>query len=359
MKTSLYRHHIQLSAKMVDFAGFEMPIHYEKGINYECSAVRSDVGIFDVSHMGQILINGEKAFEFVQYITTNDVSKLSPGQCQYTVICDQEGGIIDDLILYCMNDGYLLVVNASNIKKDFEWIKNQQIDKVEITDLSKEISLVAIQGPKSRDILNNIDDFKNHISDLGFYNFIDISDNHGLKIISRTGYTGELGFEIYGNHDFINSIWSLLVDNYSVNPIGLGARDILRMEMRYLLYGNDMDNKITPYECGLGWIVAGAKGDFIGRDAMFNVKKSMDKKLVGFLMNDRCVPRPGYPIVSNGNDVGYVTSGTFSSVLGHGIGMGYVKCSDINNDIFIKVRDKEFSCSLIKGPFIKGSSLFE
>ena len=359
MKTSLYDQHIKLNAKMVDFAGFEMPIHYLKGINHECNAVRNDVGAFDVSHMGQIFIKGENAFKFVQYITTNDVSKLSPGECQYTVICNPEGGIIDDLILYCMEDGYLLVVNASNIKQDFEWIKNQQIDNVKITDLSEQISLVAIQGPKSRGILNNIDDFKNHISDLGFYNFIDMSDDHGFKIISRTGYTGELGFEIYGNHDFINSIWSLLVDKYSVSPIGLGARDILRMEMRYLLYGNDMNNKITPYECGLGWIVGASKGDFIGRDAMLDIKNNMDKKLVGFLMKDRCVPRSGYPIVSNSNDVGYVTSGTFSSILGCGIGMGYVKETEIDNNISIKVRNKEFLCSLIKGPFIKGSSLFE
>ena len=257
-----------------------------------------------------------------------------------------------------MNDGYLLVVNASNIKKDFEWIKNQQIDKVEITDLSKEISLVAIQGPKSRDILNNIDNFKSHISDLGFYNFIDISDNHGLKIISRTGYTGELGFEIYGNHDFINSIWSLLVNNYSVNPIGLGARDILRMEMRYLLYGNDMDENITPFECGLGWVVA-KNSDFLGRSNVMS-KKSPDKKIIAISMNERWIPRKGYKIYNKNNEIGYITSGTFSPTINKGIALGYVNTLGFDSqNIFVNIRNKQLSADFIKGSFIEGNSLFE
>ncbi len=209
MKTSLYNQHVKLDSKLVDFAGFDMPVSYPAGINKESAAVRKNVGVFDVSHMGQILIKGDKAFEFVQYLTTNDVSLLNEGDCQYTLLCNEDGGIIDDFILYCLDDGYLLVVNASNIDKDFNWIENNIIDGVSIENLSDNISLIALQGPNSRDILSGIKGFKNIVSDLKFYKFRKYNNNQ-TGIISRTGYTGELGYEIYGEHDFINDLWSEL-----------------------------------------------------------------------------------------------------------------------------------------------------
>ena len=263
MKTNLYNQHLKLNAKIVDFAGFAMPISYPIGINQELNIVRNNVGIFDVSHMGQILIEGNKSFKFIQYLTTNDVSKIKNGQCQYTLLCNEDGGIIDDLILYRIEENkFLLVVNASNLEKDFNWMKSHKIDDILINNISNDISLIAIQGPQSRKVLSNIDRFKNNISDLNFYQFYNYSNNN-IKIISRTGYTGELGYEIYGSHHFINSLWEQLVDKYNVQPIGLAARDILRLEMCYRLYGNDMNENVTPYDCGLNWVVKKKKKNLL------------------------------------------------------------------------------------------------
>ena len=356
---------------MVDFAGFNMPISYPNGINSECDSVRNNVGIFDVSHMGQILIEGEKSFEFVQHLTTNNVSKLDNKQCQYTLLCNDDGGIVDDLILYRLNDNkFLLVVNASNIDKDYKWIASQlslfrsELDSntIIIKNLSTDISLIAIQGPNSRNILSNFDEFKNCISDLSFYHFSDISNSSNeLKIISRTGYTGELGYEIYGPHNFIIHLWNKLVAEFELPPIGLAARDILRLEMCYRLYGNDMDEKISPYECGLGWVVSPlALDSFVGKDAVMNIKSNVKNKLVYIEMKDKCIPRKGYRVISKDTDVGYISSGSFSPGLKKGIAMAFVDTGKINNsEIYVKVRNRLFLAHIIKGPFLKETSLFE
>ena len=355
---------------MVNFAGFNMPVSYSKGINSECDAVRSDVGVFDVSHMGQILIEGSKSFEFVQYLTTNNVSKVENHQCQYTLLCNEDGGIIDDLILYRIEENkFLLVVNASNVDKDYKWIKSQLDDRcsvldwstISIEDLSLNISLIALQGPNSRSILSNFNEFTDCINDLKFYHFNDFSEKKDLKIISRTGYTGELGYEIYGSHNFIKYVWDRLINDFNVSPIGLAARDILRLEMCYRLYGNDMNEDISPYECGLNWVVASSDSEeFIGRNAVINKQKNRSKKIVCLEMKDKCIPRKGYRLISNENDIGYISSGSFSPNLKKGIAMGFIDTDkSVSNDIYVKVRDKLFSVEVIKGAFLKETSLFE
>ena len=370
LKTSLHDKHIQLNAKMVDFAGFSMPISYPSGINVECDFVRKNVGLFDVSHMGQILIEGESSLKFVEYLTSNNVSKLINNQCQYSLLCNDNGGIIDDLILYRINqDKFILVINASNIDKDYKWIANKQKDfcseftesSLFVKNLSSDISLIAVQGPNSRRILKNFDEFRTSVNDLDFYHFSDISDNHELRIISRTGYTGELGYEIYGSHNYINNIWDQLVEKLSVPPIGLAARDILRLEMCYRLYGNDMNEKISPYECGLGWVVKDlTSSNFVGCDAIRNIKKSMNQKLVCLEMKDKCIPRKGYRLVSNNDDVGFISSGAFSPNLKKGIAMAFIDFNKVDkNNLYVKIRDKMFLANIVNSPFLKETSLFE
>ena len=370
LKTNLYDKHIQLNAKMVDFAGFSMPISYPSGINLECDFVRKNVGLFDVSHMGQILIEGKSSLEFVEYLTSNNVSKLTNNQCQYSVLCNDNGGIIDDLILYRINkDKFFLVINASNIDKDYKWIINKQKEfcsefiqsHLVVKNLSSDISLIAVQGPNSRAILKNFDEFRNSVNDLDFYHFNDISDNQELRIISRTGYTGELGYEVYGSHEYIKNIWNQLVEKLSVPPIGLAARDILRLEMCYRLYGNDMNEKISPYECGLGWVVKDLTcNKFVGSDAIKNIKKSMSQKLVCIEMKDKCIPRKGYRLVSNNDDVGFISSGAFSPNLKKGIAMAFVDYNRIDkNNLYVKIRNRMFLATIVKPPFLKETSLFE
>ena len=370
LKTSLYSKHIQLNAKMVNFAGFNMPISYPSGINLECDFVRKNVGLFDVSHMGQILIRGKSSLKFIEYLTSNNVSKLVDNQCQYSLLCNEKGGIVDDLILYRMNqDKFMLVVNASNIDKNYKWIVNKQKEfcskfehySIDVQNLSSDVSLIAVQGPKSRTILTNFDDFKDSVNDLDFYHFKDISDNQELRILSRTGYTGELGYEIYGSHNYIKNIWSQLVEKLSVPPIGLAARDILRLEMCYRLYGNDMNEKISPYECGLGWVVKDlTSNNFIGSDAIINMKNSLKQKLVCLEMKDKCIPRKGYRIISNNDDVGFISSGAFSPNLKKGIAMAFVDYSRVDkNNLYVKIRDRMFLATIVKPPFLKDTSLFE
>ena len=355
-KTSLYPYHNKLGAKIVDFAGYQMPISYPDGINAECNSVRTNVGIFDVSHMGQILVQGNNSFELTQRLTTNDVSKIDIGQCQYTAMCNKNGGIIDDLILYRLESGFLLVVNASNIEKDYNWILENNMENADISNLSDEISLIALQGPNSRKIISQFSDFNNIISNLEFYHFAKFSNSDKVSIISRTGYTGELGYEIYGAHSYIKKLWGELTNNYKIKPIGLAARDILRLEMCYRLYGNDMDECINPYECDLGWIVH-KEGNFIGSD---NIKGLANKRLVALSMNEKGIPRRGYKIYSQEEEIGYITSGTFSPTLNNGIALGYINTNNSKyKDVFIKIRDKLLSADIIKGAFIKGNSIFE
>lgn len=358
--TALTHIHESLGAKMVPFAGYNMPVQYE-GVNIEHTTVRNDVGVFDVSHMGEFLIEGENALTLIQKVTSNDASKLEIGDAQYSCFPNDKNGIVDDLICYRLSENsYLLVVNASNIEKDWNWIQlhNSSI-KATITNVSDQYSLLAIQGPKatlSMQALTSID-----LSEIPFYKF-KIADFAGIEnvIISATGYTGSGGFEIYVKNDQVEQVWNKVFEagaNYGIKPIGLAARDTLRLEMGYCLYGNDIDDNTSPIEAGLGWITKFSK-DFINADYLKAQKENgVNKKLVGFILTERGIPRKDYPIVNvDGVEIGIVTSGTMSPSLGKGIGMGYVskEMSKLGNEIFIKVRKKEIPATLVKLPFYKG-----
>lgn len=358
--TALTHIHESLGAKMVPFAGYNMPVQYE-GVNIEHTTVRNDVGVFDVSHMGEFLIEGENALTLIQKVTSNDASKLEIGDAQYSCFPNDKNGIVDDLICYRLSENsYLLVVNASNIEKDWNWIQlhNSSI-KATITNVSDQYSLLAIQGPKatlSMQALTSID-----LSEIPFYKF-KIADFAGIEnvIISATGYTGSGGFEIYVKNDQVEQVWNKVFEagaNYGIKPIGLAARDTLRLEMGYCLYGNDIDDNTSPIEAGLGWITKFSK-DFINADYLKAQKENgVNKKLVGFILTERGIPRKDYPIVNvDGVEIGIVTSGTMSPSLGKGIGMGYVskEMSKLGNEIFIKVRKKEIPATIVKLPFYKG-----
>lgn len=358
--TALTHIHESLGAKMVPFAGYKMPVQYE-GVNIEHTTVRNDVGVFDVSHMGEFLIEGENALTLIQKVTSNDASKLEIGDAQYSCFPNDKNGIVDDLICYRLSENsYLLVVNASNIEKDWNWIQlhNSSI-KATIKNVSDQYSLLAIQGPKatlSMQALTTID-----LSEIPFYKF-KIADFAGIEnvIISATGYTGSGGFEIYVKNDQVEQVWNKVFEagaNYGIKPIGLAARDTLRLEMGYCLYGNDIDDNTSPIEAGLGWITKFSK-DFINADYLKAQKENgVNKKLVGFILTERGIPRKDYPIVNvDGVEIGIVTSGTMSPSLGKGIGMGYVskEMSKLGNEIFIKVRKKEIPATIVKLPFYKG-----
>lgn len=358
--TALTHIHESLGAKMVPFAGYNMPVQYE-GVNIEHTTVRNDVGVFDVSHMGEFLIEGENALTLIQKVTSNDASKLEIGDAQYSCFPNDKNGIVDDLICYRLSENsYLLVVNASNIEKDWNWIQlhNSSI-KATIKNVSDQYSLLAIQGPKatlSMQALTTID-----LSEIPFYKF-KIADFAGIEnvIISATGYTGSGGFEIYVKNDQVEQVWNKVFEagaNYGIKPIGLAARDTLRLEMGYCLYGNDIDDNTSPIEAGLGWITKFSK-DFINADYLKAQKENgVNKKLVGFILTERGIPRKDYPIVNvDGVEIGIVTSGTMSPSLGKGIGMGYVskEMSKLGNEIFIKVRKKEIPATIVKLPFYKG-----
>ena len=293
METALYNSNVQLGAKLVPFAGYKMPISYPNGIQSEYFAVRNEVGVFDVSHMGEFTISGSGAKEFLQKMTINDVEKLQVGQAQYSAMCYPDGGLIDDLILYKKLDGYFMVVNASNIQKNFDWLNKHKTENVILKNVSENYSLIALQGPQSRDVLSSYTtaNLKMH-----FYSFEDALVCGYPVMVSRTGYTGELGFEIYGDANSLFHIWTELT-NAGVKPAGLAARDILRMEMKYCLYGNDIDDSTNPIEAGLSWITALSKGDFIGKDTLLEIKKNKsDRHLIAFVMKERGIPRQGYEV---------------------------------------------------------------
>lgn len=355
--TKFYKKHVELGAKLVEFAGYQMPIQYTSIID-EHRVVRKSVGVFDVSHMGEVTIKGERAFEFVQYITTNDVSKLAVGRVQYTAMCYEDGGIVDDLLLYNISDTeYLLVINASNIEKDINWMNSHNSYGVEIINESDEYSLLAVQGPKSKKLLQNI--CKDAI-EMEYYHFL-ISECEGTKIIiSRTGYTGELGYEIYfkSSEEDALKIWEKIFHagvKYSIQAVGLGARDTLRLEMGFCLYGNDIDKETNPIEAGLGWITKLNKGNFIGKDALTQIKKKgVDRKLVAITAEDRLIPRHGYEIFNMDICIGNITSGTLSPTLGKPIALGYVNSnfSNIDSEVVIKIRNKELIGKIIRLPFV-------
>ncbi|MFD2518880.1 glycine cleavage system aminomethyltransferase GcvT [Salinimicrobium flavum] len=357
--TALTSTHKDLNAKIVPFAGYNMPVSYE-GVNAEHETVRKSVGVFDVSHMGEFLITGDKALELIQKVSSNDASKLVDGKAQYSCMPNNEGGIVDDLIIYRFNEEkYLLVVNASNIEKDWNWISQHNTMDATMRDLSEEYSLLAIQGPKAAEAMQPLTDVD--LSAIKFYTF-EVAPFAGVEnvIISATGYTGSGGFEIYCKNEDAQKIWDRVFEagaDYGIKPIGLAARDTLRLEMGYCLYGNDIDDTTSPIEAGLGWITKFTK-DFINSEALKAEKENGPKrKLVGFELDERGIPRQGYDIVDdNGKVIGVVTSGTMSPSLEKGIGMGYVP-TDVaapGSKINIQVRKKALPATVVKLPFYKG-----
>ncbi|MGD0037824.1 MAG: glycine cleavage system aminomethyltransferase GcvT [Bacteroidota bacterium] len=357
-QTPFYNLHMALGAKMVEFAGFEMPVQYSSIIE-EHHAVRLSVGVFDVTHMGEFYVRGTGALAFLQKVTINDVSRLKPGRVQYSAMCNEDGGIIDDLLIYRMENQYMIVVNASNLQKDFDWLQSQKFGDVELENVSDLTALLAVQGPKSLATLQKLT--KEDLSKIEYYAFTRCILAGVSMIISRTGYTGELGFELYFNADIetAKNVWNAIFDagkEFSIRPVGLGARDTLRLEMGFCLYGNDIDKTTNPLEAGLGWITKLSKKEFNGRNAMLKAKEEgLKRKLVGFTLPDRTLARHGYKITYNGNVVGQVTSGTFSPSLKKGIGMGYVSAELANsgNVISVRVRDKEMPATIVVMPFLQ------
>ncbi len=352
--------HIKLGAKMVPFAGYHMPVQYE-GVNAEHLTVRNAVGVFDVSHMGEFLVEGENALALIQKITSNDASKLEIGDAQYSCFPNEDNGIVDDLICYKIKENtYLLVVNASNIEKDWKWIsKYNESFKASIKDLSEEYSLLAIQGPKAIEAMQSLSSL--NLAEIPFYKF-KIGDFAGIEnvIISATGYTGSGGFEIYCKNKEAIQIWNNVFEagaDYGIKPIGLAARDTLRLEMGYCLYGNDIDETTSPIEAGLSWITKFTK-NFVNAEALAKEKEHKpERRLIAFELNERGIPRQGYDIVDgSGQVIGNVTSGTMSPCLQKGIGMGYVPrlLSKPETKIYIQVRKKAIPATIVKLPFYKG-----
>lgn len=364
-RTPLYEEHKKLNARMVPFGGWEMPVQYPTGLVTEHKHVRSDVGLFDVSHMGEIQICGDGSEEFLQTLTTNNLNGLKNGQAQYSVLCDENGGILDDIIIYKKSEKkFLICVNASNIQKDFEWIcSHKKNTTISVDNQSDAYGQIAVQGPNSRLLLSHGLDANDStlFLNLPYYHFFE-SKLFGIpSLIARTGYTGELGYEIYCPSESTREIWNALLhtksDAYHPLPCGLGARDTLRLEMGYLLYGNDMDEANTPLECGLKWITKFEKPDFIGKNVLINSEKSgIKKKLVGFEMLDRAIGRHGYNVFHPDNtalQIGMVTSGSPSPSLSKNIGLMYVQneFAHIGQKVLIDVRGSLKPAQIVKKPF--------
>jgi len=361
-RTPFYELHEQAGAKLIDFGGFEMPVQYDS-IRKEHNAVRNNVGMFDVSHMGEFFVTGKEAMDLIQYITINDATKLTPGKAQYTAMCYEDGGIVDDLLVYMLGENrYMLVVNASNIEKDFNWISKNNSFDAKLNNSSDEICLLAVQGPKSIETLQKLTTFD--LSSIKFYTF-EKGTLAGFDeiILSATGYTGEKGFELYFSKDKGNAktIWNAIMKAgaaFDIQPCGLGARDTLRLEMGFALYGNDITKDTNPLEAQMGWLTKFDKEEFIGKEALQEAQKNgFSRKLVGFLIDDkRSIPRSGYKILNkNDHEIGFVTSGTRSITLGKNIGMGYVSkaYAEEGSHIFVEIRNKKAEAIVEKPPFIK------
>lgn len=355
-QTVLYQQHKTAGAKMVDFAGYGMPVSYE-GVKAEHLAVRSKAGVFDVSHMGEFLVAGKEAMQLVQYVTSNNAKKLKPGDAQYSCLLMPNGGIVDDLLVYCLNEQlYLLVVNASNIQKDFDWINQHNQFEAEVNNVSDAWSLLAVQGPESETILQQLTNVD--LSTIKYYTFINGSIGAAEEvIISATGYTGERGFELYVKNEFAVDLWNSLLEK-EVTPCGLAARDTLRLEMGFALYGNDIDETTSPLEANLGWITKlKTKDDFIGKAFLqAQKKKGVERKLVGFKMVERGIPRKDYALLNDkGETIGKVTSGTQSPSLNEGIGMAYLTDLALQNGeaVYVEVRGKAIKATLCSLPFYK------
>lgn len=350
--------HVALGAKMVPFAGFNMPVQYE-GVNIEHETVRNGVGVFDVSHMGLFKISGDKALDLIQRVTSNDATVLVNGKAQYSYLPNEKGGIVDDIITYKVSDTeYLMVVNASNIDKDFEWINSQNTMNATFEDLSDQYSLLAIQGPKANEAMQSLTNVD--LANLKFYTFVNgtFAGKENV-IVSATGYTGSGGIEIYAKNEDIVDIWNSVLEagkEFGIKPIGLAARDTLRLEMGYCLYGNEINDETSPLEAGLGWVTKFTK-DFVNSENIKAEKEAgIKNKLIGFELIDRGIPRHDYEIVdADGNVIGKVTSGTQSPSLGKGIGLGYVTKDFAleGAEIFIRIRKNDVKAKVVKTPFYK------
>jgi aminomethyltransferase len=361
-KTTLHDVHVRSGAKMVEFAGWHMPVYYA-GIVAEHRAVRERVGLFDVSHMGEIELRGPGFVRYADTLLTNAVTKLEVGQAQYTVMCYESGGIVDDLLAYRFEDHILLVVNAANTDKDFQWVTDHLPDDVEATDVSPAVTQVALQGPKADDVLARLTDIQ--VRELPFYRFT-VGQVAGIDaVVSRTGYTGERGFELYVREDQEGAelLWSALMEagaSDGIAPIGLGARDTLRMEMGYCLYGNDITGDTNPLEAGLGWVTKLKKGPFVGRDRLLEAKESgIRRRLFGLQVVGHEIPRPGHPIYDGQAEVGLATSGGFGPSVGTGIALGYVppEIAQEGLEVQIGVRGRRVQARTTKPPFYRHGSL--
>jgi aminomethyltransferase len=360
-KTSLFDIHMKTGARMVPFAGYMMPLQYSSIIE-EHNAVRKNAGIFDVSHMGEFMIEGDDAASLIQHVTSNDISQLANGQCQYSCLPNNIGGIVDDLLVYKFNDRkYMLVVNASNTEKDWNWIMDNNHQNAAMENISENITLLAVQGPKAVNLLQKITSVD--LAGMKYYTFIrgnlgNITDG---AIISATGYTGSGGFEIYVYNQFAEAAWNLIMDagnEFGIKPVGLAARDTLRLEMGYCLYGNDIDDTTSPIEAGLGWITKFTKKFIHSEELLLQKKNGTSRRLVGFEMAEKGIPRHGYRILDqNGEEVGLVTSGTMSPSLGIGVGMGYLSSGleKPGTEIYIEIREKKLKATVVKLPFYKSS----
>lgn len=356
--TALSHIHEALGAKMVPYAGYNMPVQYE-GVTIEHQTVRNALGVFDVSHMGEFLITGKNALDLIQKVCSNDASKLVDGKAQYSCFPNETGGIVDDLIVYRFNEEkYLLVVNASNIEKDWAWINKHNTMGAELKNLSDDYSLLAIQGPKAVEAMQSLSSVD--LSGIPFYSFV-VADFAGIEyvIISATGYTGSGGFEIYCKNNELEQVWNKVMEAgapFGIKPIGLAARDTLRMEMGYCLYGNDINDSTSPLEAGLGWITKFTK-DFINSENLKKQKEAgIKRKLVAFELTERGIPRHDYEIVdANGKPIGIVTSGTMSPSLNKGIGLGYVpmEYADPGSSIYIQIRKNAIPATVVKLPLYK------
>jgi aminomethyltransferase len=361
-RTPLHAEHVRLGAKMVPFAGYDMPVQYPSGITAEHRSVRERAGIFDVSHMGEFEIRGPAALDLVQRISVNDASRLAVGQAQYSAMCTEEGGIVDDLLVYRYADHFMLVVNASNRQKDLRWIERAASGlDVAVVDRSDEIALIAIQGPLAREIVRPLAGFP--VEEIGYYRFR-MGEVAGVPAtVSGTGYTGEDGFELYVPASEATKLWGALMaagEEKGLRPAGLGARDSLRLEMGYPLYGNDLDDAHTPLEAGLGWLTKLDKGDFIGRDALVRQKaEGVGRRLVGIVLTERGFPRPGYTVLAGDAEVGVVTSGTVSPTLGEGIAMAYVPAdlATPDTELGVDLRGRSAGAIVVRPPFYTGGSI--
>lgn len=355
-QTPLYENHLELKGKIIDFGGWALPVEYS-GIIAEHEAVRTKAGLFDVSHMGEITVKGKDAEKFVQMIVTNDISVLTDNQIAYTTMCYPDGGVVDDLLVYKHNnESYLLVVNASNTDKDYEWFKKNEFGNVTIENVSSDYALLALQGPLAQDILQKLANVD--LNEIAYYHFQDNVEVGGIKaLVSRTGYTGEDGFEIYFAPEDAAKMWNLLLEtgkDDGLIPAGLGARDTLRFEATLPLYGHELEKDITPLEAGLGFCVKLAKDDFIGKEILAAQKADgLKRKIVGFEMVDRGIPRSHYDVYADGNKIGHVTTGSFSPTLKKNIGLALIDAAytTVGTEIEIAVRNRNLKAVVIKKPF--------